>query len=544
MKKGIMTGFLAFLIHTTLFAQTVTFRSSDIENRVKYHLGLSASDNITRAQLDTITQLNLSSLGLTDINDVRLMPNLRQIDLSHNKINDIRPLALLDSLSQLDLSYNLLESINMLAFSNAVKMEVDVSFNKINDFSLFNTLTPCLFTFEGVGLQNWVSTSSFHVSYFYCDGRHISPEIYYRIESSPDDNVEMMVKNVALSVEADGVSHRCLLNGFYEGTCPVVVSNGFSSDTTYLVPSADLDITPGEMKTIPTGLPESYTINFANAVYGTVAIDGADLVYTAPEAEMCDTLSFSYYERGVLRGFSRYYLGNPRINLGDVNGDKVVNITDIMLIVNYIIGKTPSTFIKKNADVNSDKNINITDVMNVVNIVLDISHPQAPANARYDMDDKLLLTANNRGCSIFLDADAPFTACEMTLSLPDGCTLLDASLDSHQPAGHQMAIHNIGGGLYRLVVYAPTDGQTRLGEGALINLGLNGKSDGIMISDIMFSNNQYETVVLQDTFGLATGLNGVSSADTTNDTYSIQGIKTTTPRKGVYINNHKKKAIK
>ena len=246
----------------------------------------------------------------------------------------------------------------------------------------------------------------------------------------------------------------------------------------------------------------------------------------------------------MLRGFSRYYLGKPRIHLGDVNGDGVVNITDISLIVAHILGETLPVFIKQNADMNNDKSINVTDVASVVGIVLNALAPKAPANARYDMDDRVVLAASSSGCSICLDGNAPFTACEMTLTLPEGCTLLDASLDSHQPTSHQVAVHSIGDGRYRLVVYAPADGRSRLGEGALVNLGLNGRSDGIKVSDIMFSNRQYETVVLQDAVGMTTGLDGVLSTDAADDTYSIQGVKTTTPRKGVYIKGHKKKVVK
>ena len=183
-------------------------------------------------------------------------------------------------------------------------------------------------------------------------------------------------------------------------------------------------------------------------------------------------------------------------------------------------------------------------MMNVVNIVLNSSSPKAPANARYDMDNRVMLAGNNHGCSIFLDGNAPFTGCEMTLTLPEGCTLLDATLDSHQPTSHQVAVQSIGDGRYRLVVYAPTDGRSRLAEGALVNLGLNGRSENIKVSDIMFCNHQYETVVLQDAIGITTSLDGIRSSDNTAPTYSIQGVKTPMPRRGVYIKGHKKKAVK
>lgn len=57
--------------------------------------------------------------------------------------------------------------------------------------------------------------------------------------------------------------------------------------------------------------------------------------------------------------------------LGDVNGDKKVNITDVVLLVNYILGIEDPTFIIGNADINSDHAINITDVTKLVNIIME-----------------------------------------------------------------------------------------------------------------------------------------------------------------------------
>lgn len=57
--------------------------------------------------------------------------------------------------------------------------------------------------------------------------------------------------------------------------------------------------------------------------------------------------------------------------LGDVNGDKKVNITDVVLLVNYILGIEDPAFIIGNADINSDNAINITDVTKLVNIIME-----------------------------------------------------------------------------------------------------------------------------------------------------------------------------
>ena len=56
---------------------------------------------------------------------------------------------------------------------------------------------------------------------------------------------------------------------------------------------------------------------------------------------------------------------------GDVNGDGEVNVTDVTMIVEYVMGQHNSSFIVANADVNGDGSITVTDVAEAVNTILD-----------------------------------------------------------------------------------------------------------------------------------------------------------------------------
>ena len=56
--------------------------------------------------------------------------------------------------------------------------------------------------------------------------------------------------------------------------------------------------------------------------------------------------------------------------LGDATLDGRVNVTDVMAVVNCILGHEMSVFSRKAADINADNKINITDVMGIVNIIL------------------------------------------------------------------------------------------------------------------------------------------------------------------------------
>ena len=59
----------------------------------------------------------------------------------------------------------------------------------------------------------------------------------------------------------------------------------------------------------------------------------------------------------------------PEFEMGDINGDGTVNITDVTLLINYVLSES-STINIAYSDINGDGAINITDVTLLINIVL------------------------------------------------------------------------------------------------------------------------------------------------------------------------------
>ncbi|MBR5634683.1 MAG: hypothetical protein IKW78_05860, partial [Prevotella sp.] len=152
MKKIVMLA-LFLTIVLAVRAQKVTFYSPEFEFGVKLHLGLDESDDVLQSQMDAITEIDLSGLGITDIRDVVYLPNVEVLNLSYNYIDDVSALLPLESLRELDLSYNRLKSINILAFVEMDKMMVDISNNQIEDLSFFYAPIQCQFVFIGSELQ-------------------------------------------------------------------------------------------------------------------------------------------------------------------------------------------------------------------------------------------------------------------------------------------------------------------------------------------------------------------------------------------------------
>lgn len=375
---------MACCFFITARGQEVKFHSSVVEDGIRSHLHIGSGANITFEQLDTITQLDLSGMGVSDLRDMNMMPHLKWLDLSNNEVEEVYPLVLLDSLEWLDLSFNEVENIDPLSCSNAKAITVDVTGNYIRDFSAFSSILPCSFTFEGAGMQETRNPSYFSIDELYCNSAEDDVVIYGRVSTNTSDTAILRYLNHESVVPTDGNLFSRVIAPDKDETFPIMIINDSICDSTYYVPPSEVTLQASQTVTVETGLPDNYSISLCNPVQqGSISVEGSQIVYTASGSFLKDEISFSYSAGTSLKGFSKVIFlsdGSGGMGLaGDVNGDKVVNITDIMLIVGHILGEELPVFIKQNADVNNDKNINVTDLMYVVNIVLNKSTSNAPA---------------------------------------------------------------------------------------------------------------------------------------------------------------------
>lgn len=321
MKRLYIIIVLTVLTHFQVQAQGVTFYSPDIERGVKLHLGLEDGVSVRASQLDTITRIDLSALAISDLRDVVMLPNLKVVNLSDNEIDDVTPLAELDSLQEVDLSKNQLESINALAFSHATRMMVDVAFNYIKDFSCFQTLTPCCFTIEGSSLQSDKNASYFNLCYLYGDGTSSTSEACCRIMTNTQDVSSLECGDSKVEVPGDGTEAALIVDG-NEPRPVVLMRNGTSVDTTWIVPLTIRQIRPSETIVIATGLPEDYSLKYVTvASQGSLKVEGTTIVYTATDTFKSEDILFSYYKDSDFKGMGRVQLGNGSSGVNNLLAD-------------------------------------------------------------------------------------------------------------------------------------------------------------------------------------------------------------------------------
>ena len=152
-------------------------------------------------------------------------------------------------------------------------------------------------------------------------------------------------------------------------------------------------------------------------------------------------------------------------------------------------------------------------------------------------------TAN--GYDICLDNTTRYTACEMTLRLPEGCTLRNARMDNDRTEGHHVLTRNLGEGTYRLVVYSDNNDVLLDGEPPLLHLTVNGTlGDNARLSNILFVDDQHACVAFPDVESIITGINGVDADSDTTPTYNLQGIPTQKNNRGVHVKRGRKYVVK
>ncbi len=79
----------------------------------------------------------------------------------------------------------------------------------------------------------------------------------------------------------------------------------------------------------------------------------------------------------IMKGSDGYMLhdvtvviSKPQYSLGDINGDGKVDVSDVNIVINIMLGKVQASQYPGNADVNNDNKVDVSDVNKIINIML------------------------------------------------------------------------------------------------------------------------------------------------------------------------------
>lgn len=193
----------------------------------------------------------------------------------------------------------------------------------------------------------------------------------------------------------------------------------------------------------------------------------------------------------------------PSYTIGDANDDKMINITDVVAVISYMLQENPSPFIFKAADVNCDDMINVTDVVGIIDIMTSGASSAKPEMAMAKKGAKkaaktgnsleivpFTVAAGTTSMNMALELNNPgdeFTALECKVYLPEGVDW-DYTIDRRgnkiykQPTFNEYrtdanyhtinSIQKMNDGGYYVIVYSDKKEIFLEEEGALLYLPL------------------------------------------------------------------------
>lgn len=239
------------------------------------------------------------------------------------------------------------------------------------------------------------------------------------------------------------------------------------------------------------------------------------------------------------------------VTKGDVNDDGEINVSDIVEIVNYIMGKPSAKFVEAAADLNEDGEVNVTDIVKVVSIIMSTNNARHRASVVESIDnDRLTLVENeNHALSLCLNNESGYVASQFDIHLSDGQTLESIMLNSIRSKDHVLTYTKMDGNTYRVVVYSLGNQAYSGNQGELLSIQVSGTGN-IDIDNILFVTTGQNEKRFASLHSYTTGINAVEEVKNM-DIYSIDGRlvrkqvnNTNDLKKGVYIVNGKKQVVR
>ena len=247
---------------------------------------------------------------------------------------------------------------------------------------------------------------------------------------------------------------------------------------------------------------------------------------------------------------ARFGIAITNMIMGDANGDGEVNVSDIVEIVNYIMGKPSANFVLAAADLNGDGEINVTDIVKVVSIIMSTNNNSASVRAAVtemaDNDRLILSVDDDNAFSLCLDNEGQYVASQFDLRLKDGQKLESISLNDNRSDGHMITYAKTGENIYRVLTFSQDNRPFNGNSGELFTFKVSGNGS-IEVSNILFVTSGEKEKMFPSLYEEGTtGIDIVNASDAM-DVYSIDGrmIKNQVStknglKKGLYIINGKK----
>lgn len=222
-------------------------------------------------------------------------------------------------------------------------------------------------------------------------------------------------------------------------------------------------------------------------------------------------------------------------SLGDVNGDNKKNISDIIISIGIILDNYDKEYDAVAADVCGDGALNISDVISLINLILTDGDTPAETRQRQEYAIGQLLASplqieptGKQSLTVSLDNEAPYTAFQVDVILPDGLTVDDVTLCSRLADSHDVMWHKVSDGLVRIVAFSLNNAPISGNVGDLFSLAISAENqfvDGkIELTQALFATRNIVEHTISDVVIMVKSPTDLASAEQAESIYTTGNI--------------------
>ena len=318
----------------------------------------------------------------------------------------------------------------------------------------------------------------------------------------------------------------------------------------------------GESGTLLFTIP----LTIAKDIEGEFNVQIKDIILSSPSA-----LGYNNPDMNIVVTVEKY-------ELGDSNGDGIINVLDVVTTVNATLGIPSENIITDAADVNGDGVINVLDIVATVNLVLNqtvntqlniknIMRAQvlteAQARDNIFINDFTINASESKTIEVNMNNVDTYCAFQFDMYLPEGLTideedeefLIEAT--SRLTKSHMISTNKLSENVIRFVVYSNKNTNIKLNEGAIMTIPFTASAEmaagsyQIEIKDVILSYNTGTGVNASNTItevevlsSTVTEIEEIVEDSSDIEYYNIQGIKVVNPSSGLYIKKQENKVTK
>lgn len=213
-----------------------------------------------------------------------------------------------------------------------------------------------------VSLSTSTRNSSYEFLYWMQDGVRIDKEKNFTYTMGNDKTSFVAVYGYNPPNPGDPEMYnryRLYLNTNAEGSCTFNISSGLKQEAGQYVTVAIQNISPGFV--------------FQGWYVDEEEVSSSQSFnYLMPSNDMTLTAHLVYNPSspGDPVGSEQTDVDQNTVLLGDVNNDGSVDVQDVVLTINYVIGRNPANFNSDAADINKDDAVDVQDVVLIINKVI------------------------------------------------------------------------------------------------------------------------------------------------------------------------------